>query len=56
MNLIFSGGHEVANTEVSSNLSISRTEEAARLRDVEDSFEDKYTKVIKKSSIGEQVL
>jgi hypothetical protein len=32
-------------SEVLSTSTISRTEEAARLRDVEESFEDRYTKV-----------
>lgn len=37
--------HESTNTEVSSTFSLSRAEELSRMKDLEDSFEDKYTKV-----------
>lgn len=37
--------HESTNTEVSSTFSLSRAEELSRMKDLEDSFEDKYTKL-----------
>ncbi|KAJ1520627.1 hypothetical protein ONE63_003736 [Megalurothrips usitatus] len=37
--------NETANTEVSSTFSLSRNEELSRMKDLEDSFEDKYTKL-----------
>ncbi|XP_034234811.1 GRIP and coiled-coil domain-containing protein 2 [Thrips palmi] len=37
--------NESTNTEVSSTFSLSRAEELSRMKDLEDSFEDKYTKL-----------
>lgn len=36
---------DVAHSEVTSNSTISKTEEQARLKDLEDSFEERYTKL-----------
>ncbi|KAK3915376.1 GRIP and coiled-coil domain-containing protein 2 [Frankliniella fusca] len=37
--------NESTNTEISSTFSLSRAEEMSRMKDLEDSFEDKYTKL-----------
>lgn len=44
-NLFPQAAQESTNTEVSSTFSLSRAEEQSRMKDLEDSFEDKYTKV-----------